>query len=167
MVEGGFPWHTRLTQHGDIRTPTYQRKLPNDARAHTIVVFDGECAFCDRSVKWIIDHDRAGRFRFAARQSPVGQGLLAEHGLPPEGVESLILVDVHTVSTHSTAVLRIAKRLPFPWKAMAVFLLVRRSIRDFFYRALAKRRYKISGRMPACSVPTPEQRKRIFHETPV
>lgn len=131
-----------------------------------IVVFDGECAFCDRSVKWIIDHDRAGRFRFAARQSSVGQRLLAEHGLPPEGVESLILVDGDTVSTHSTAVLRIAKGLSFPWKIMALFLLVPRHVRDFFYSAVAKRRYKIAGKMPVCSVPTPEQRGRILSDRP-
>lgn len=131
-------------------------------KPYAIVVFDGECAFCDRSVKWIIDHDRAGRFRFAARQSPVGQRLLAEHGLPPEGVESLILIDGDAVSTHSTGVLQIAKDLPFPWKVMAAFLLVPRPIRDFFYRAVAKRRYKIAGKMPVCSLPTPEQRGRIL-----
>jgi predicted DCC family thiol-disulfide oxidoreductase YuxK len=134
--------------------------------SYAIVVFDGECAFCDRSVKWIIDHDRAMRFRFAARQSPVGQGLLAEHGLPPEGVESLILIDGVTVSTHSTATLRIAKGLSFPWNLAGTFLLVPRPVRDFFYRAVAKRRYKIAGKMAACSVPTPEQRDRILGESP-
>ena len=132
---------------------------------YAIVLFDGECAFCDRSVKWIMDHDRVGRFRFAARQSPVGQRLLAEHRLPPEGVESLILVEGLAISTHSTAVLRIAKGLPFPWKVLATFLFVPRPIRDFFYRAVAKRRYKIAGKMAACSVPTPEQRGRILSET--
>jgi predicted DCC family thiol-disulfide oxidoreductase YuxK len=133
---------------------------------HAIILFDGECAFCDRSVKWIIDRDRAMRFRFAARQSPVGQRLLAEHRLPPEGVESLILIDGPAVATHSTAVLRIAKALPMPWKAMAGFLLVPRPVRDFFYRAVAKRRYKIAGKMAACSVPTPKQRGRILGESP-
>ena len=129
---------------------------------YAIVLFDGECAFCDRWVKWIIDHDRPGRFRFAPRQSPVGQRLLTMHGLPPEGVESLILIDDSRVSTHSSAVLRIAKALPFPWKAAGTFLLMPRPIRDFCYRAMAKRRYKIAGKTQACSVPAPEQRERIL-----
>ena len=133
---------------------------------YAIVVFDGECAFCDRSVKWIIKHDRAGRFRFAPRQSPVGQRILAKFGLPPEGIESMILVEGSRVSTHSTAVLRIAKLLPWPWKWSAAFLLVPRAIRDWLYRGVAKRRYKIAGKLPACSVPTPEQRERILDETP-
>src|SRR5579859_5176832 len=131
---------------------------------YSIVLFDGECAFCDRSVKWIINHDPAGRFRFAARQSPAGQRFLAEHDLPPEGVESLILIEGSRVSTHSTGVLRIARKLPFPWKVAGIFLIVPRPIRDFLYRALAKRRYRIAGKMEACSVPTPEMRARIVGE---
>lgn len=136
------------------------------ATPYSIVVFDGECAFCDGSVKWIIARDRAGRFRFAARQSVVGQKLLADHGLPPEGIESLILIEGQRVATHSTAVLRIAKALPFPWKMAGLFLLVPRGIRDVFYRAFAKRRYKLAGKKDACSVPTAEQRARILEESP-
>jgi predicted DCC family thiol-disulfide oxidoreductase YuxK len=129
---------------------------------HAIIVFDGECAFCDRSVKWIIRRDRAMRFRFAARQSATGQRLLAENGLPPEGVESLILIDGPAVATHSTAVLRIAGQLPWPWKVTGAFLLVPRVLRDWAYRAFAKRRYKIAGKIAPCSLPTEEQRARIL-----
>lgn len=132
------------------------------AELYSIILFDGECAFCDRSVKWIINHDPRGVFRFAARQSPAGQRFLAEHGLPPEGVESLILIEGSRLSTHSTGTLRIASKLPFPWKLAAVFLLVPRAVRDFFYRAVARRRYRIAGKMEACAVPTPEQRERIL-----
>jgi len=132
-----------------------------------IVIFDGECAFCDRSVKWIINHDRAARIRFAPRQSPTGQQLLAKNGFPPEGIESMILLEGPRVSTHSTGVLRIAKLLPFPWKLGAANLIIPRFIRDFFYRAFAKRRYKIAGKMDSCSIPTPEQRLRILDDSPV
>ncbi|HSU68997.1 MAG TPA: DUF393 domain-containing protein, partial [Tepidisphaeraceae bacterium] len=64
---------------------------------YSIVLFDGECAFCDRSVKWIIGHDPSARLRFVSRQSALGQQLLARHGLPPEGVESMILIDEDSV----------------------------------------------------------------------
>lgn len=134
---------------------------------YAIVIFDGECAFCDRSVKWIIHHDRAARLRFTPRQSAVGQELLAKHGLPPEGVDSMILIEGDRVSTHSTGVLRIAKLLPLPWKLGAANLLIPRFIRDFLYRAMAKRRYKVAGKVDACSIPTPEQRSRILDEMPI
>ena len=132
--------------------------------AYAIIVFDGECAFCNGSVNWIIRHDPAMRFRFAARQSPPGQRLLAAHGLPPEGIESLILIDGPKVATHSTAVLRIAGQLAFPWKLAGLFLLVPRPIRDLLYRGVAKVRYRIAGKRQACSIPTPEQRARMLEE---
>lgn len=132
--------------------------------ADAIVLFDRECAFCDRSVKWIIKHDRAGRLRFGARQSPAGQRLLAGHGLPPEGVESMILIEGSRVSTHSTAVLRIGRLLPFPWCAgAALALIVPRFVRDLGYKAIAKRRYNLAG---TCSVPTAEQGGRILEDPP-
>lgn len=132
------------------------------SQAPAIVIFDGECAFCDRSVKWIIAHDHRGRIRFAARQSDVGQALLARHGLPAEGVESMIVIEAGRVSTHSTGVLRIARLLPWPWKIGAMGLVVPRFIRDAAYRFFAKRRYKLAGKVQACSLPSPQQQARIL-----
>ena len=129
-----------------------------------IVLFDGDCAFCDGSVKWIIDHDRAGRFRFAPQQSPVGEQMLTRHRLPVEGIESMVLIEADRVSTHSTAVLRIARSLPWPWKLGAAALVIPRRIRDVVYNGIAKRRYTIAGRLEACSIPTHEQQSRILDD---
>ena len=129
-------------------------------RLDVVVIFDGECAFCDRSIKWIMDHDRAARIFFAPRQSPAGQRLLAANGFPPEGVESMILVEGARISTRSTAVLRTARLLPFPWNAGATMLLaIPRFIRDGCYNFIARRRHQFGQK---CSVPTPEQRRRIL-----
>ena len=125
-----------------------------------VVIFDGECAFCDRSIKWIMAHDRAARISFSPRKSPAGQRLLAANGFPLEGVESMILLEGTRISTRSTAVLRIAKLLPFPWNAGGTMLLaVPRFIRDGCYNFIASHRHHLSNK---CSVPTPEQRRRIL-----
>jgi predicted DCC family thiol-disulfide oxidoreductase YuxK len=52
------------------------------ATAHPVIVFDGECGFCDATVEFILDHDPDGVFRFASRQSPEGKDLLVSCGLP-------------------------------------------------------------------------------------
>ena len=129
-----------------------------------IVLFDGDCAFCDRSVKWIIDHDRAARLRFAPQQSPVGKQMLVRHRLPVEGIESMVLIEADRVSTHSTAVLRIARSLPWPWKLCAAGLVIPRPMRDMVYSWIARRRYKIAGKLEACSIPTHEQQSRILDD---
>ena len=132
--------------------------------SYSIVMFDGECAFCDKAVRWIIAHDPRGRLRFVARQSPLGQKMLAEHGLPPEGLESMILFAGPRVFTHSSAVLGVAGRLPFPWKLGGLFRIVPPAIRNLLYSAIARRRYRIAGKVGQCSLPSPEQRRRILSE---
>ena len=58
--------------------PICKRRMGAMPEPYAMVLFDGECAFCDGSVKWMIEHDHAGRFRFTARQSPAGQRLLTD-----------------------------------------------------------------------------------------
>ena len=49
-----------------------------------VALFDGRCAFCERSVKFIARRDPGGYFRFGASQSPKAAGLLAEYGITHE-----------------------------------------------------------------------------------
>ncbi|MBY0229320.1 MAG: thiol-disulfide oxidoreductase DCC family protein [Gemmataceae bacterium] len=129
---------------------------------HPIILFDGVCRFCDGSVNWIIDHDTAGRFRFAALQSPMGQALLARFGLPTGALDSMVLVEGGKCWTRSTAALRIAARLGWPWRAGAGFLLLPAFLRDPLYEVLARNRYRWFGTLEACRVPTPEVRERFL-----
>ena len=80
-----------------------------------IVLFDGTCAFCEGSVKFIARRDPAGHFRFGASQSPQAAGLLTTYGLTRETARSLILIEEGRVYLRSTAALRIASRMTFPW----------------------------------------------------
>ena len=45
-----------------------------------VVLFDGVCNFCDASVNFIIDHDKAGYFKFAPLQSEEGRRLAYLYG---------------------------------------------------------------------------------------
>ena len=45
-----------------------------------VVLFDGVCNFCDASVNFIIDHDKAGYFKFAPLQSEEGARLANQYG---------------------------------------------------------------------------------------
>ena len=60
---------------------------------HPVILFDGVCNLCERSVRRVIRHDRAGLFRFAALQSPVGRRLMKEHGLDPDDLDTMVLID--------------------------------------------------------------------------
>ncbi|BCS33149.1 membrane protein [Luteitalea sp. TBR-22] len=125
------------------------------------VVFDGDCLFCQRSVRFIHRHDRRDRFRFAARQAAAGTRLLAEAGvgLAPN---SMVLLDEEGTWLRSDAVLRIAVQLGRPWSAAGVLLLVPRPLRDAAYRVVAAIRHRISGMLPACELPDAALRAKIL-----
>jgi predicted DCC family thiol-disulfide oxidoreductase YuxK len=132
------------------------------ASAGGIVLFDGTCAFCEGSVKFIAKRDRDGYFRFGASQSPRAAGLLAEHGLTRDMARSIVLIEDGRVYLRSTATLRIARRLPWPWRLAGALLWIPRPIRDGAYRVVAAIRHRVAGLSNACDVPPEEIRKRMI-----
>lgn len=129
---------------------------------HAAVLFDGTCAFCERSVTFIATRDPRGYFRFGASQTPPAQALLAEFGETRESTRSLVLIEDGRLYRKSTAVLRIARRLPFPWSLAAVCLAIPRPLRDAAYAVVAAVRHRLAGRSNACEVPPPEIRQRLI-----
>lgn len=126
-----------------------------------IVLFDGECHFCDASVQFILARDRKAAFQFAALQSEAGQALLKEFSVPSD-VNSLVLIEGSYYYTKSTAALKIAKQLDGLWKLLYGAILIPRPIRDGLYRYIAKNRYKWFGKKEACRLPSAEQRERFL-----
>ena len=126
-----------------------------------IILFDGTCAFCERSVRFIASRD-SGYFKFGASQNPAGQALLARYGTSRDAARSIILIEGGEISLRSTAVLRIARRMTAPWRWASVLLWVPRPIRDAVYRVVAAVRHRIAGESNACEVPPPEIRERLI-----
>lgn len=135
------------------------------AESQPILLFDGVCNFCNDTVNFVLDHDRAGRFRFAALQSEVGQRLLAEHGLRElPALSTSVLIHGGRAYTDSDAVLRGAVLLGGAFRLLAIFLLVPRFLRDPPYRLFCRYRYRWFGRSEQCRVPTPETRARFLED---
>jgi predicted DCC family thiol-disulfide oxidoreductase YuxK len=121
--------------------------------AERIVVFDGLCKFCDGWVQFISKRDRTGSFAFAAVQSKAGQLLLRDAGYPADTVESIVLVSRDYFYAGSDAVIHILAELGGVWRVALALTVIPRSARDFFYYAIARRRYLIAGRKDSCSMP--------------
>lgn len=128
-----------------------------------IILFDGVCNFCNGSVNFIIERDKANYFKFAPLQSKIGQTLLDKHGIDKFETDSVILIEDDKAYTHSTAALRVARKLDGFWKYFYIFRFVPAFIRDFAYKLFAKYRYKLFGKQDACMMPTPEIRARFIN----
>lgn len=128
----------------------------------SIVLIDGVCHLCQGLVRFIIPRDPKGHFMFAPLQSEVSQRLLDAGGLKPKELSTVVLLEKGVYYTESAAVLRIARRLRFPYPAAYVFILVPRPLRNALYRLVARNRYRWFGRDEQCLLPTPENRRRFL-----
>lgn len=127
-----------------------------------IVLFDGVCNLCNRSVHFIVDRDPGKLFRFAPIQSDQGRALMGNHGLDCEAIDSLVLLDKGKAYTHSTGALRIVRHLRAPWPVLYVFILLPRFLRDSVYRLLSRNRYRWFGKTETCRMPTPDLSERFL-----
>jgi predicted DCC family thiol-disulfide oxidoreductase YuxK len=127
----------------------------------SVILFDGVCNLCNRSVLFVIKRDRADRFRFAPLQ-----GEYAKAHLPAPAIavtaDSIVLLENGKIFTRSTAVLRIARKLSGLWPLLYVFILLPAFIRDACYRWIATRRYRIWGRTESCMIPTPALKSKFI-----
>jgi predicted DCC family thiol-disulfide oxidoreductase YuxK len=74
----------------------------------------------------------------------------------------MVVIEDGRVYVRSTASLRIAARLPQPWRLARVFLLIPAPLRDVVYRGVAAVRHRIAGHSNACEIPPPELRGRLI-----
>lgn len=133
-----------------------------DLYKHSIIFFDGECSFCNRSVQFIIQRDRKGHFRFASLQSSIAKLMLADHPSASQ-LDSIVLIEKKQLFTESTAVLLVCKKLDGLWKGLYILILFPKPIRDALYRWFAKHRYNFFRKQEICMIPTPEIRKRFLY----
>jgi predicted DCC family thiol-disulfide oxidoreductase YuxK len=144
----------------------------NEIGDRLLVIFDGHCGFCNRSVRWFLRRDRRDRLRFVASESPKVAGLLARHGTGAmdlaSGPDTMLVVrdpdgPAERVYVRSDAALALLAELPRPWPGVGVvFGWVPRPVRELGYRLIARWRYRIWGRLESCPLPTPQERSRFL-----
>jgi len=125
-------------------------------------LFDGVCNLCNGFVQFVIARDPAGRFRFAPLQSDAARRLLGGRDAPQEWPDSIVLVEDGGVFTRSTAALRVARGLSFPWPLAYAFVGVPRPLRDWVYDIVARNRHRWFGRRDVCMLQTPELLARFI-----
>ncbi|MGA9997604.1 MAG: DCC1-like thiol-disulfide oxidoreductase family protein [Pyrinomonadaceae bacterium] len=141
--------------------------MTENKASELVMLYDGVCGLCNRSVQTILRADKRGTLRFAPLQSDYGKAAIARHTDLRE-VDSVVLLEKlsnendERVFVRSDAALRIASYLGGIWKLLVVFRVLPAPIRDFFYDTIARYRYKFFGKHDACLLPAPEVRARFL-----
>jgi predicted DCC family thiol-disulfide oxidoreductase YuxK len=134
-----------------------------------ILLYDGTCGFCAKSVQFVLTRERQHRtLRFAPLQSALGGDIQRRH---PElaRVDSVFWFEPASargpeqIYVRSTAVLRVLRYLGGVWRPLGlVAAVVPRVVRDWVYDFVARHRHQIIRADASCLLPTPEQRARFI-----
>jgi predicted DCC family thiol-disulfide oxidoreductase YuxK len=131
------------------------------ADEHSLLLYDGTCGLCDGFVQLVLRHDRHRSMRFATLQGRYGEA--ARRAMPElAGVDSVVLVTRSGAYVRSTAALEVMRYLGGVWSLFIALYVLPRPLRDWGYDFIAKRRYRIWGRVEACALPSPENRARFL-----
>jgi predicted DCC family thiol-disulfide oxidoreductase YuxK len=129
-----------------------------------IVLYDGVCGLCNKSVQWIVAHDPDGVLRYATLQGEIAARLRARHPEIPEELSTVVFVEDGRVHLRSRAFMHIAKHLRGATAGLCAVTryFVPAFIADLAYRVVAALRYRIWGKYDTCRIPSPEERARFL-----
>lgn len=124
---------------------------------------------CNRSVLFLLEHDRRGTLRFAPLESPTGRRVVGHLEHPSAGPGSILVVDGQEILRESRAVLRLTPHLRFPWNLLGGARVVPQGIRDAIYRWVARNRLRWFGATDGCDLMRSEWKDRFVdgRETPI
>jgi predicted DCC family thiol-disulfide oxidoreductase YuxK len=111
-----------------------------------LLFYDGDCNFCDRTVSFVLRHERGPEFRFVPLQSPAARELLGPLGVRATDLSSMLVLADGRLHRESAALIEVLRRLKAPWNWLRITAFVPQSVRGVAYRYVGARRYRWWGR---------------------
>lgn len=127
-----------------------------------VLFYDGSCGFCQRSVQFVLNHERDASILFTPLQSEFAQNIIRQNK-KLEHVDSIIFMKGNDIFIESDAAIALSLYMKIPYRYGKVVRYLPKVVRDQVYRFLAKHRHRFIRGTEACLLPTPEQRKRFIH----
>ena len=126
-----------------------------------ILLFDGECGFCNRSVLFFLKHEKNKKMHFAALESKEGKALRNYFELNDK-IDSIILIKDHEAHIKSCAALRLTPYMKGLWPLLYIFIVIPPFLRNMVYNFIAKQRMKFFGRVENCALLGKEDGERFL-----
>ena len=113
---------------------------------------------------------RGGYFKFATLQSAVGKSLVDAHrdqltNIDIDNLDSFLLLQDGKAYIKSEAWFRVMASLQSDWRVLRHLSVIPRSISDFFYDQVGRRRYQWFGQREVCLVPDKSIRERFLDDS--
>jgi predicted DCC family thiol-disulfide oxidoreductase YuxK len=128
--------------------------IDNAKESDLLMMFDGVCVFCSRSVKFVSDHADNNKIEFCPMQSEEGKAILKSIGMPTENYDTLVVINNGEVYTRSRAIIMLMQSMRGCWPLFAsVLQWIPVVLLDKAYDILASNRYNLLGQTEFCYLP--------------
>jgi len=119
---------------------------------HPIVLYDGYCFLCDRTIQYLIQKDKQKKLRYHTLDAT------------KETLLSVKLLNKGQVYEQSDVMVMAAKLIPNSGFLLGLLKWFPKGIRDLGYRIIARNRYRLFGRSDTCILPNNDV-KNLFLDT--
>ncbi|MBC7981079.1 MAG: DUF393 domain-containing protein [Armatimonadetes bacterium] len=128
-----------------------------------VLFFDGECGFCNQSVRQVHRFDRRGEVDFAPLQGELGKSLgLEKYAVKGGGTMVLMREGDGAMFYKSDAWVKLGMAMGGMWKILAMMLaVVPVGLRDWAYDGVARNRYRLAGVVGTCGLPDQALRNKM------
>lgn len=136
----------------------------------SVLLYDGECGFCNAIVTWILRHEgqrqRKSSLYFAALHSPLAATLLLQQPQLHQ-TNSVLWVEVddaqmpQEILCRSAAALRVGAYLGGWWNLLRLASVIPRPLRDRVYDVVARNRHRLL-RGASCEIASEGSRRRFL-----
>ena len=124
-----------------------------------IIIFDGNCILCSSFYKWLLRNDKKNCFLFTYTQSE----FYSQNSNIDKSKDSIIvIINNNKILYESDAVAYIFRKTKTQLAIRILISIFPKFISNFFYRIIAKNRYKIFGKKDSCYIPTEEELKKFI-----
>ena len=144
---------------GDDATADSRRDRHMTAR-DPVLLYDGLCGFCDRTVQFVLARDPDGPMRFATLQGEFAASVLRDRPALRD-IDSLILIEpsgddsAPMIRTRSDAAIALGRYIGGGWSVIArLARLAPAPLRDAAYDLFARHRHRFFRRLASCRMST-------------
>ena len=121
-----------------------------------VLFFDGDCAFCSKSVRQVVRLDKLGKVSLAPLQGALSRKLGLTHYAAPDGGSMVLLRESDgKIFTHSDGPIELARIFGGGWRVLTLARFIPKAIRDVAYQWVARNRYRFMGKSNSCQLPDP------------
>lgn len=127
-----------------------------------IILFDGECNFCNYWVNFVIKYDNKNKFLFASLNSEFGKAKLKHFNISNFASDTFILIDNSKYYMKSDAAFLVIRELNHWSRTLVLLKFIPKFIRDFIYDLIARNRKSLFKMKNYCIVPDSKLKEKFL-----